>query len=155
MLRRIVFPAWLLLVLLALFPVLAAISDLVADLRGGLPADHQAAFAAVAGQSWDSASRSAAGVATYVNLLETGYALHELVFGVLFLAIVAVPIRRGEWWAWWASWVVLVADVGYTLTFASYDPTLLGRSLVADVGLPVLLLAQVPGLGRRQSRAKG
>jgi hypothetical protein len=57
------------------------------------------------------------GVASYVTLLETGYAIHELVFGILFFVIVAFLLRRGQWWAWWLPWVVRLADVGYTLTF--------------------------------------
>jgi hypothetical protein len=47
---RVRLVAWLLLVLLALFPILAAIADLVSDFGTGLPTDHQATFAAVAGQ---------------------------------------------------------------------------------------------------------
>jgi hypothetical protein len=77
-----------------------------------------------------------------VSLLEIGYAVHELVFGLLFLVIVAIPFRKGERWAWWANWIVLIADVGYSLTFGRFDPTLLGRSLIADIAVPILLLVQ-------------
>jgi hypothetical protein len=83
-------------------------------------------------------------------LLETGYAIHELVFGILFLVIVAIPLRRGQWWAWWACWVVLLADLGYTLTFGRHDAAVLSCSLIADFALPVLLLAQLPWLRSRQ-----
>jgi hypothetical protein len=83
---------------------------------------------------------------SYITLLEMGYALHELVFGILFVVVVAVPLRRGRWWAWWLCWVVLIADLGYTLTFGRYDPTVFSRSLIADLALPVLLVAQVPWL---------
>lgn len=88
---------------------------------------------------------------SYVTLLETGYALHELVFGILFLVIVAVPLRRGRWWAWWLAWVVLLADLGYTLTFGRHDSTVFSRALIADIALPVLLLAQLPWLLERQN----
>jgi hypothetical protein len=88
--------AWVLLLLLALFPVLASILDLVNVSANGIPSDHRAAFAAVAGMDWSAARAAAAGVTRYASLLETGYALHELVFGLLFLIIVAIPFRRGE-----------------------------------------------------------
>jgi len=48
--------------------------------------------------------------------------------------------------AWWLCWIVLAADLGYTLTFGSYDATVFSRALVAGIALPVLLLAQLPGL---------
>jgi hypothetical protein len=49
--------------------------------------------------------------------------------------------------------VVLVADLGYTLTFGRHDATAFSRALVADVALPVLLLAQLPWwLGQGESR---
>jgi hypothetical protein len=151
--QRIRFVAYLLLLLLALFPILAAIADLVSDFGAGLPTDHQGTFAAVAGQSWPNVQTTAPGVASYITLLETGYAIHELVFGVLFLGIVAVPLRRGQWWAWWLAWAVLVADLGYTLTFGRHDATVLSRALIADIGLPVLLLVQLPWLlGKRKQR---
>src|SRR5690349_15815732 len=130
--------AWGLLLLLALFPVVAATADLQSDFRTGLPADHQATFAAVAGEQWSNVQISSPGVTSYIALLETGYAIHELVFGVLFLGIVAIPLRQGRWWAWWLCWVVLAADIGYTLTFGSHDATVFSRALIADIALPVL-----------------
>ena len=138
--------AWILLLLLSLFPVLASVADLVSDFDTGLPADHEATFLAIAGQPWSSTQASIPPVAAYITLLETGYAIHELVFGILFLVIVAIPLRRGHWWAWWVAWVVLAADLGYTQTFGQHDPTVFSRALIADVALPVLLLAQLPWL---------
>jgi hypothetical protein len=130
--------------LLGLFPVLASIVDLVSVRANGIPGDHRAAFAAVAGMDWTAARAAAAGAAKYVSLLETGYALHELVFGLLFLLIVAIPFRRGERWAWFACWIVLIADLGYTFTFGRNDSALLRNSLIVDIALPVLLLLQAP-----------
>jgi hypothetical protein len=138
-----------LLLLLGLFPVLASILDLVSVRATGLPSDHQAAFAAIARMDWTAARAAAAGVTKYVSLLETGYALHELVFGLLFLVIVAIPLRRGERWAWFACWIVLIADLGYTFTFGRYDSALLRNSLIADIALPVLLLLQAPRFFRK------
>lgn len=136
--------AWVLLLLLGLFPVLASCADLAADLRVGLPADHQATFAQLVGMPWPGARQALAGPARYVTLLEIGYAVHEPVFALLFLVIVAIPFRRGERWAWWACWAVLVANVTYSLTFGRVDPTVHRQSLIADIALPLLLLAQVP-----------
>ena len=117
--------AWVLLLVLSAFPAAASVADLVAIGKTGLPADLGAAFASVAGATWIATKATSPGVASYVTLLEYGYAIHELVFGLLFFVIVAIPVRRGATWAWWACWIVLIADIGYSLTFGRYDPTLL------------------------------
>ncbi|MDQ6897903.1 MAG: hypothetical protein M3072_00055 [Candidatus Dormibacteraeota bacterium] len=134
---------WVLLLLLALFPVLAPLLDLVGVARSGLPADHGAAFTALSGSSWEAARAAQPGIARFIGVLEQGYALHEVVFGVLFLVIVAIPFRRGERWSWFTCWAVLIADLGYTLTLARHDPTLFRQSLIADLALPALLLLQI------------
>jgi hypothetical protein len=149
---RYVTVGWVLLVLLALFPLVAVAADLAADLTSGIPGDHRGAFARLAGMTWDSAQHAAPGVASYVTMLEIGYAVHELVFAIFFLVIVVVPFRRGERWAWWTSWALLLADVVYTLTFGRYDSTILQRSLVVDVLLPILLLVQLPRFFGRAAR---
>lgn len=135
--------AWVLLLVLSAFPVAASMADLVGIGKTGLPADHGAAFTSVAGATWTAAKAASPGVASYITVLEYGYAIHELVFGLLFFVIVAVPVRRGATWAWWACWTVLIADIGYSLTFGRYDPMLLRQSLIADISLPILLLVQV------------
>jgi len=38
-------------------------------------------------------------LAAFALHLEPGYALHERVFGIVFLVIVAIPVRRGRRWA--------------------------------------------------------
>ncbi len=38
----------------------------------------------------------------------------------------------------------MIANLGYTLTFGVHDPTILTRSLIADIALPVLLLTHIP-----------
>jgi hypothetical protein len=145
-----------LLLLLALFPVLASLLDLANVAANGIPSDHRAAFAAVSGLDWSPARAAAAGISRYVSLLETGYALHELVFGLLFLLIVAIPFRRGETWAWLGCWLVLIADLGYTFTFGRHDQAILRNSLIADVALPILLLVQAPRFfGRPARRSPG
>ena len=72
-----------------------------------------------------------------MTLLEVTYAVHELVFGLLFLIIVAIPFRRR---ARWACWVPMLANLTYTFAIAHYSTTTLVYSLIAVVALPVLLL---------------
>jgi hypothetical protein len=143
--------SWIGLILLGAFNIFAAASDLAAAARTGLPSDHAGTFAAITGRTWTSFNAAQPGVAHYVTLVERGYALHELVFAILFLTIVTIPLRTGQRWAWWASWTVLIAYLGYTLTFGAHDSTILTRSLIAVIALPILLLAQMPALTRRHA----
>lgn len=152
--RRIAFTGSLAgLVVLAAFPILASVADLVAISKTGIPSDHEQAFQAVSGMSVNAAQASASGLVHYVSLLETGYSVHELVFGILFLAIVIFALRHGAIWAWFACMTTLIADLVYTFTFGSYSETILRYSLIADIGLPVLLVVAgvtgVFGVGRR------
>lgn len=135
---------WVLLLLLAIFPVVSVALDLLGDLANGIPADHTGAFMALAGTTWTALRHSMPGLARYVTTLEVGYAIHELVFGILFIVIVAIPFRRGQWWAWWTCWAVGIADLGYTLTFGLHDSSILLESLIAVIALAALLLLQLP-----------
>ena len=149
--------AWLLLLLLGAFFLFASISDLIADARTGLPSDHIEAFHTIAGVTWASAKLSSPKITQYVTLLEVAYAVHELVFGLLFLIIVAIPFRRRTRWAWWACWVPMLANLTYTFAIAHYSTTTLVYSLVADLALPVLLLLHIPaffGLSSKHEREK-
>ncbi len=38
----------------------------------------------------------------------------------------------------------MLANLTYSLTFGRYDSTILARSLISDIGLPLLLLVHVP-----------
>lgn len=147
--------AWVGLLLLGGLYVFGAVNDLVADSRTGIPVDHVATFTAVSGGGWAAAQHGDPGVAAYVTLLERGYALHEVVFAVLFLTVLAIPFRRRQRWAWWASWVPMIANAGYTLTFGAHDGTVLVRSLAALIGLPLLLLVHVPAFFRRRVPGEG
>jgi hypothetical protein len=143
--------AWVLLLLLGAFYLFAPISDLLADARTGLPSDHTGTFAGVVGMTWESAKQVAAGPAKYITLLEVAYAVHELVFGILFIVIVAIPFRQRKRWAWWVCWAVMLANVTYSLTFGRYDMKILYRSLIADIALPILLLIHIPAFfGRKR-----
>jgi hypothetical protein len=145
--------AWVLLLLLGAFYLFAPISDLLADARTGLPSDHTGTFASVAGMTWESAKQSAAGPAKYITLLEVAYAVHELVFGILFVVIVAIPFRQRKRWAWWACWAVMLANITYSLTFGRHDTTILYRSLIANIVLPILLLVHIPAFFGRKHPA--
>ncbi len=133
-----------LLVLLGGFYVFGVASDLISDAGHGIPVDHDGTYTALAGSGFDQTQATAPGVAGYITLLERGYALHELTFAVLFLVIVVIPFRRRQRWAWWTCWLLMIANLGYTLTFGVHDPTILTRSLIADIALPVLLLTHIP-----------
>jgi len=142
--RRYLTVAWVLLLVLGAFFLFAPLSDLAADIRAGLPSDHASTFTQVAGVAWDSAKASSPGQTRYITLLEVAYAVHELVFGILFIVILAIPFRRRMRWAWWACWVPMLANVTYSLTFGRHDSSLFLRSLIADIGLPLLLLIHLP-----------
>jgi hypothetical protein len=133
---------------LGAFNLFAVASDLAADSGQGLPTDHGGTFAKLTGTSWAAFKTVHPGAAQYVTLLERGYALHELVFAVLFLLIVLVPYRMRRWWAWWACWTLLIGYLGYLLTFGVHDQTILGRALIGVIALPVLLLVGLPGFLR-------
>jgi hypothetical protein len=143
--------SWIGLLLLGAFNLYAAAADLAADAGTGLPSDHTRTFTAVTSRTWASFKTAQPGVAHYVTLVERGYALHELVFAVLFLSIVAIPLRAGQRWAWWACWAVLIAYLGYTFTFGVHDHAILARSLIGVIALPILLAIQLPTLARRRA----
>lgn len=141
---RYLLVAWILLLFLGSFFLFASFSDLAADGRSGLPSDHLEAFHTLAGVTWASAKLSSPKLTQFITSLEIAYAVHELVFGLLFLLIVAIPFRRRARWAWWACWVPMLANLTYTFTLAHYSTTTLGYSFIADIALPVLLLLHLP-----------
>jgi hypothetical protein len=137
--------SWVGLVVLGAFNLFAVAIDLAADASSGLPSDHTGTFGRLAGTSWAAFKAASHGAAQYMTTLERGYALHELVFAILFLAIVIIPYRARQWWAWWACWALLIGYLGYLLTFGVHDHTILARALVGVIALPVLLLLALPG----------
>lgn len=137
---RYLMAAWILMLLLGALFIFASLSDLNADRGVGIPTDHTATFSSVTGASFADVKQSSPQIARYVTLLEVAYAVHELVFAILFIVIVAIPFRHRARWAWWACWAVMLANITYSLTFGRHDTTTLYRSLVADIALPLLLL---------------
>jgi len=144
--------AWVLMLLLGALFIFASLSDLNADRGAGIPVDHTGAFANIAGTPFETVKQSSPQVARYITTLEVAYAVHELVFAILFLAILAIPFRRRMRWAWWACWAVMLANITYSLTFGRHDTTTLYRSLVADILLPILLLIHIPAFFGRKTR---
>ena len=138
-----------LLLLLGLFYLFGAASDLAALASRNVPADHRGTFTKLAGGSFSNLKTADPGTASYITVLERGYALHELTFALLFIVLLAIPFRRRQRWAWWAAWLPMIANLGYTLTFGAHDHTILARSLIADIALPVLLLAHIPAFFSR------
>lgn len=135
---------WIGLTLVGAFMLFAVASDLRSDRSARIPNDHTGTFSKLAGQSFAQVQHSTPGVAHYVTRLEVGYALHELTFAVLFLIVVLVPLRRAQVWAWWACWAIMIANVGYLATFGVEDSTILARSLIAVIAVPVLLVLGAP-----------
>jgi hypothetical protein len=143
---------WIGLTLISAFLLFAVANDLRADSSTGIPVDHAGAFQALAGQSFDTVKQSTPGVAQYITTMEIGYALHELTFVALFLALVLIPLRRRQAWAWWACWFIMIANLGYTFTVARHDSTIMSRSLIADIAVPILLVLCAPAVFSRSSQ---
>jgi hypothetical protein len=137
---------WIGLTAIAAFLLFAVANDLRADNTSGIPVDHTGAFTALAGRSFDAVRQSTPGVARYITTVEVGYALHELTFVALFLTLVLIPLRRRQPWAWWACWAIMIANLGYTFTIGLHDSTMMARSLIADIAVPVLLLLCAPAV---------
>lgn len=152
--RRWFLVAVVVLALIGLFNVFASVSDFIATNSSGLPGDHTGTFADLSGTTWASFKAAHSGAASYISLLERGYALHELTFAILFLAILAFPFRTRQRWAWFSCWALLIAYLGYTLTYGAHDSTILSRSLIGAIGLPVLLVASAPAFFRRDPAAE-
>jgi hypothetical protein len=126
------------------FLAIGAIFDLATDAAGNLPADHQSAFKAVTSLTWQQATAVAHPVTPYVTRAEAGYAAYELLFGVLFLIVVAIPLRRGERWAWWCCWVLDLALAAFAALFGVHNPADLATAIVAGLLVAVALIALLP-----------
>lgn len=99
----------------------------------------------------DVAQGSGASAARPVISLETGYALHELAFTAVFLAVVVMPLRRRQVWAWWIAWIVLIANLAYMVYIARRGSPLLSRGIVFEVAAPALLVMCAPAMFTRRA----
>jgi hypothetical protein len=114
--------SWVLLVIVAALTIFGSLASATVALRGQEDSLGRATVTELA--------QGRAGVATAVHGRRLTAAAFGAGFGVLLLAVVLVPYRRGEVWAWWA---VLAA----TLTVA------------------LLILARVPFVGTRSGAGTG
>lgn len=144
--------AWAALLLLAAVPAFGALTDLAADLRGRIPADHTPALG---GATLAAARHTQPGVARYLHTLELGYAGHELLFAGLLIAIVAIPLRRRAPWAWVSCWALTAADTAYAVGFGAYDPTVLRRATIAAACTTIALLVYAPAVFRHRRPTGG
>jgi hypothetical protein len=46
---------------------------------------------------------------------------------------VIIPFWARPWWAWWACWTVIIAYLGYLLTFGVHDHAILAPALIAVI----------------------
>lgn len=65
-----------------------------------------------------------------------------------------MPFRRRQLWPWWACWTPAIANAGYTLSFGAHDSMILSRSLIALIGMPLLLLIHIPAFLTRHRQAQ-
>ncbi len=79
-----------------------------------------AGYEGFSGGSWAELAATSPMTAGYIVLLFRMYAVFNVVFGLMAVAITVTAFRRGEGWAWWALLV------GNTIAFVSamtYDRT--------------------------------
>jgi hypothetical protein len=48
----------------------------------------------------------------------------------------------------------MIANLGYTFTIARHDSTIMSRSLIADIAVPILLLLCAPAVLGRSNAAR-
>jgi drug/metabolite transporter (DMT)-like permease len=128
----------------AAFIAVGAVFDLITDAQGKLPSDHEATFRALTGLTWLQATNAAHAVTPYVLRAEAGYAAYELLFGVLFLIVAAIPLRRGEPWAWWCSWLLVAAFVAFACIYGAFNSADRGLSIAAAILVSVALIVLAP-----------
>ena len=126
------------------FLAIGAVFDLATDAAGKLPADHGSTFKAVTSLTWQQATAVAHPVTSYVTRAEAGYAAYELLFGVLFLIVAAIPLRRGEGWAWWCCWVLVLAFAAFATLFGVHNSADLGAAIAAGLLVALALIALLP-----------
>lgn len=135
--------AWFALLAVGAFLALGSVYDLITDARQQLPTDHASTFTAVTGTTWQEAASVVHPTTPYISIMETGYAVYELLFAAVFLALVVIPLRRGERWAWWCCWLIVAALVLFAALFGTHDAANLYIAIgVAAIAALALLLAR-------------
>ncbi|MDP9321497.1 MAG: hypothetical protein M3P16_10440 [Chloroflexota bacterium] len=94
--------AWLIFFILGIGAVIAAPIQLA-----GNPPDPPSAEGTT-GLTADEIAERVPGMPRYISSISRQLGNFMLAFGVLLMAISAVPFRRGERWAWFSLWVAPV-----------------------------------------------
>ncbi len=77
-----------------------------------------AGYEGFSGGSWSELARTAPTTAGYIAVLFRMYAIYNVVFGLMAIAITVTAFRRGERWAWWA---LLVGNAMALVSAMRYD----------------------------------
>lgn len=94
-----------------------------------------------------------AGVATALRGIRGTSAAYGAAFGVLFLAVVIGPYRRGEIWAWWALLIAGLMQFVLILLRVPVLGTQLGVSAAVTQVVP-LIVGLLLGVGRLRGPAR-
>ncbi len=66
------------------------------------------------GMTWNQIVSKNPGIANLITLRSRIEGLAEVTFGILGMAVAAIPYRKGERWAWFVSWLWPVFLIGDT-----------------------------------------
>jgi hypothetical protein len=80
--------------------------------------------------------------------MEIDYAVDELLFAVLFLAVAAIPLRRGARWAWWCCWLIVVPEATLAVLFGAHDSANMAVASALAFITVLALLVMGPGSAR-------
>jgi hypothetical protein len=129
--------------------------DLIAAARGTLPSDHSSTFKVLTGTTLENAVRVQHSATRYATHMEIGYAVYELLFAALFLAVAVIPLRRGNRWAWWCCWLIIGPLAIFAARFGAHDSGNLSAAIVAVAIAVVALLVLRPRNGTRRDDPSG
>jgi hypothetical protein len=119
---------------------------------GGAPI-LPAGYEGFTGGSWQAMAHASPATAGYLELLFRTYGAYNVGFGVLAVAIAAVPFRRGERWAWWALLVGNLVTLGSAMTYDRLARAIGPFEVSEYIGLACLLAALALTAPLRSSRS--
>jgi hypothetical protein len=140
MLRR---SAWWFLVLVAVVLVIFGVLDML----NGAQADPGISLA-IAGASPDEVRSAEPLGYRLFDFATRGLGLALVVLGLLFLAVLLGPYRRGRPWAWRATWLLPAWAIGVPLLYLAFGtapgqppaPPMVSGPIIAILAAAVLLL---------------
>jgi len=104
--------AWRVLAALAAIVLLFGVGDIVR----GLDADP-AIPEGVTGMTIEEIRSSSPLLASLLDLQVRFGGIHLLILGSLWLALIWIPLRRGERWAWYATWSLPLWGLAVSVSF--------------------------------------